>query len=625
MRFPSVRHAANYVWLSLHVMHSARRFSLSSNGFSGWDNILDLAPLFVYDDMTFIPKATSQQFKCCCDKRSCELVEVRARMSDGQPTRCANLGRPMLTSFHLHSHKMCPIRIADAFEAFGSAVVPDPESLYSLVKYADTTRFTYSAFGVIKATYGSCSSSCGEGVRSLIQVERDGIQVDMKHVPYGIAKAVPCRDIESCEWQCEHVDVCGWGKTTCNGDIRACQLRSEWEPAFPSKETFTFGMCFKPCVASHGGTGRSMCAVTVNHPDEQYGRLSSLISKTCFTSEKTRPDILILMVQELNHAGKMSINAKNDFPDFVYDGALPGYRLVSVCAPQMSANSAVFVREGANAHVFPRTSCSNEVLKSHCDWTNCKGNAVMEVWTSSGKLVVGNWHGARGGSESPERITEFEQAVRYIAQLQSFLGRKLVIWGGDVNVRSRFKKNMEMVDFVKTYTPSELWQEIEGDVLGKVGWTVDDHLQGKVGNDPIVQAILAKEPLRQVSGWDRLCPSYRKVQHARREVVEHVWNGTYKRYPLGIKKKAYITERVVQDNLKCVSDNVHTYGRRNHGFEYTDTVALEGPKSRAPSWTERIFVSDDLLKHCGEAKKNIDNRQDDHDPLFVSCTLPPLE
>merc|ERR1712187_961125 len=61
------------------------------------------------------------------------------------------------------------------------------------------------------------------------------------------------------------------------------------------------------------------------------------------------------------------------------------------------------------------------------------------------------------------------------------------------------------------HTPAEIWKAIGSDVLGRRGWTIDEHLSGKVGVNWVVKQGLQKNPLRQADGWDSLCPTKTKA------------------------------------------------------------------------------------------------------------------
>lgn len=283
----------------------------------------------------------------------------------------------------------------------------------------------------------------------------------------------------------------------------------------------------------------------------------------------------------------------------------------------MSANTALYVKDGMTSRVFnEKVSC--EMMKSECGWTNCKGNSIMTVYTSSGTLVVGNWHGARGPTVSEDRIKEFEEAVGFMSSVLPFQGKKHVVWGGDTNVRSAFPDGYQPSKEVQT--PEEIHALILSDVLGRPGWSVDDHLSGRVGFDATVRDYLQKSPLRQAQDWNKLCPTYMKSDKpARLETVKE-WTGEYDTNVFGYRSKRMKKVTRERPNIACrtPADQLAGGGPR---VEYLNFARPGGASSRAPSWTERIFLSESLHGSCGKLMKDIRNRQDDHDPVFVRCSL----
>lgn len=161
-----------------------------------------------------------------------------------------------------------------------------------------------------------------------------------------------------------------------------------------------------------------------------------------------------------------------------------------------------------------------------------------------------------------------------------------------------------------------------GDFLGRSGWTFDEHLRGEVGFSNEVMSGLQSHPLRQVQDILKVCPTYRKSTQAYRTTTERVWDGTYKSM-FGVRFQHMVSQEKRLYNLACQTpaDQLpHGVPQRE---EYIDMKrAANTGKSRSPSWTERLFVSDNLYTGCGKAKKDIRNKQSDHDPVYVECTIP---
>jgi len=438
--------------------------------------------------------------------------------------------------------------------------------------------------------------------------------------------------MEGCQWQCAHSRQCGWGTVECQDALdggwrELCEERAQVDPSFPDREKYMFESCFEPCFGYQGL--HSMCAVTINHLDEQYGSVDNLIQKTCLSDSKGKPnghkpDLIILMTQELNHAnGFITLSAEtNVFPKYVNNDALLGYAMSGECVGELSANTAVFVREGRENQLYPhRLECTREELRSTpCAWSNCKGSIVMGLHTSFGKLVVGNWHGHRAGTESTKRVEEFEAAVSAIHRIEPYRGKKLVVLGGDINVRSWFgeKNDPYPIDPRHSYTGSQLYEQIP-DILGHGTWTMDQHLSGEVGLSEEVKDILSAEPLHQAKGWNTLCPTKTKTPDS--FIIDEIkeWDGTYKKGLWGTKKRM-VAKEIQVPNLECHTP-ADQMASGESVAEYTSMEKLYGSKSNTPSWTERIFLSKDLFDACGKIMKDTRNRQDDHDAVFVHCSL----
>jgi hypothetical protein len=247
----------------------------------------------------------------------------------------------------------------------------------------------------------------------------------------------------------------------------------------------------------------------------------------------------------------------------------------------------------------------------------------MSVPTSSGKLVVANWHGARAGTLSHERVQEFEKVAMTILDTSPFKGKKLVILGGDINVRSDFgsKGSQLALDLEVEHTPGDIVRAMGRDVLGVEGWTVDQHLNGTVGLSSFVKRALRRSPLRQAKGWNTLCPTKTKKPDPHWYVEEKVFVGWGRSF-WGAKKKRYSKVQRRKSHLHCRSPEDQTSTGRSD-LELVDfKKKWWGPKSSAPSWTERFFLNEEMYNACGKVMKDIRNQQDDHDALYVHCVFP---
>lgn len=586
------------------------------------DHILDLSPLFEMETYhgNYWYKFDDSILKCCCASGSCVFGNVSATNScEGYSVRdrngCGCLAGAGHKSYSGDASGRCLMSMGQAARSLSVA----EDKVANILDEARTTRYLPGWI----ATYGECNVNCGMGIRQLTRVKSSPNHdpVELERVPGDFPDVLPCEELSGCEWKCQNKTgnaSCGWRNASCSsvgGDDGPCELKMERRGGMQSKHDFGLDACFAPCTKQEALN--SLCAVTSNHLDEQYGSVSSLISKTCF-AEKTgvTPDLVVLMAQELNHANNLGIGA-NHFPRYVHPTAIPGYNLAAVCAPAMSANTAVFVRASKRSQIWGGSiECSNLTLRSKCAFTNCKGSVVLGLITASGKLVVGNWHGERGGTFSKERTEEFEAAASAIYKSPTYLGRKLVVWGGDINVRSDFVG--EATVFGDVLLPEEIRRSMRGDALGEKGWDLDQHLRGEVGHSPFVKSALQGWQLRQAKGWDKLCPTYMKTIEAGHLKNYNEWDGTYTTNFLRMTVKHWVKKTEFRYNMACrtPADQLAS------GVSETEYLkALEGP-GRAPSWTDRIFLSRELYDHCGMLKKDIRNIQTDHDPVYVTCSIP---
>lgn len=589
------------------------------------DDILDLSPLFSLARVSS-SVFNGKRLKCCCKDEECVVADLDAENTcDGSSFRDRN-GCGCLVSYgfrsYTHAGQLC-LMTAEKASGLGFS----PSELDTKLERAQASRY----YGDWEVSYGACSVSCGSGVRSKANVvcgKLDGSCGEEGTSTSTIPDKIPCTEYKGCSWQCQS-SSCGWGTVRCSGGERYCNLAASRLVNFQSKKDFLTHNCFTPC--SQEDSLKTMCAITANHLDEQYQMrhvepLENLMLSTCLADPNAHPDLLIVMAQELNHANKVS-SGTNDFPTYVNRDSIPGYDLVGQCAPAMSANSAVYVRLPMSSRILPNSvECSGTKLISKCDWTNCKGNAVMGLTTSSGKLIVGNWHGDRRGPVSEPRIEEFEKAAQEILSIQPYRGRKLVVWGGDTNVRSDFGGDADLtIDASEnTILPEAISARMRGgDFIGRPGWTVDEHLRGEVGLSDAVKTGLRGHPLRQVRDILKLCPTYRKSRQEYRTTMEEVWDGTWKtRFGIRYSKNMVMREKK-RYNLLCQTPaDQMPYGAPQNA-EYIDMKrVMNTKKSRAPSWADRIFVSDFLYDGCGKAKKDIRNKQSDHDPVYVECNIP---
>lgn len=499
------------------------------------------------------------------------------------------------------------------------------------IEVAKVTR----KIGGSTVTYGQCSTTCGTGQRVKISAERVTSEEELSRVK----DSIECTELSGCQWRCSHARSCGWGKITCHdadGSLSAlndCKYKTglQWLN-FPSKRNFKHDSCFKQCN-KHNGLA-SMCNIAVNHLDKQYKTLSTLVERTCLSGQPQHPDIITVATQELNHANRIS-DGPLDFNKYVNDTSLQSVQYVKVgsCAAKLSANSAVFVKSNKQHLVFAEkageTRCSGTDYRSTCDWTNCKGSSVMAVETTSGWLVLGSMHLARAGTSSNDRVDEVEHALQGLSQQlpASSANRKtMVFFGGDINTRSDFgskdhQKFIASEEYLDAeHSGNEVWKDVGGDILGHGSWTVDQHMSGAEGFSQEARRRAKALNLKAAKGFENLCPTYRKSKDAYRKEKVKKWDGAYEKGMFGFKKKVMVSRTVAHPNLKCrtpadqLASGVST-------LEYHDMEKPFGDKSRSPSWTMRIFLSEPLQKACGKVIKDIRNAQDDHDPLFVHCDV----
>lgn len=597
-------------------------------------DVMDVSSLFnLGDPNEQVPKMyryDGRRFRCCCHKGKCTVADLSVKNSCDK-------------SVSIHHRDSCPCALGSGYRSFhqdgGRFCLVPPASVAAVLKMTqEKLKETVAASATMRyidgwhVTYGECSTLCGHGHRNMISSvcnRSEGCEQ-----PVWTEDSIPCTTTDGCQWKCEHSDEhpCGFGKVSCSDGRgapgQACGLKAEREAEFP--DAVSFGQtCFRHCKP--GQELSTLCAITSNHLDEQYGSVTALVAKTCLSDGSghptlPKPQLIVLLTQELNHAAYFTVMSSNDFPSYVSPDALPGYVRAATCEGDLSANTAVFVKKGHEHHVFTgNQECTGSSLRSDpCDYTNCKGSTVMGLTTSAGKLVIGNWHGARAGTLSNKRVGEFEQLVKATFKIQPFAGRKLVLSGGDSNVRSNFgPKRSLRLDASNERTPAEIRAAMGHDILGIAGWSVDQHLKGEVGLDKEVMSELRRSPLKQVKGWDTMCPTKTKTQLDARYEEERVWTGEYEWIWFGRRKK-YRTVKKRIPNLRCRSppDQMST-GESSE--ELLDMKRPSGDKSSSPSWTERLFLSPMLFESCGKAMKDIRNPRSDHDPFYTRCKLPALE
>merc|ERR1712046_400241 len=128
-----------------------------------------------------------------------------------------------------------------------------------------------------------------------------------------------------------------------------------------------------------------------------------------------------------------------------------------------------------------------------------------------------------------------------------------------------------------------------------------------------------------MGGWNSLCPTKTKATGDQFKTDMTKPNGFSKFFKakwMESKERKHVTDRI--HNLRCKSPAGQMATGKSE-VEFTDmTRKLWGDFSNPPSYTERLFLSQDLYETCGNAMKDIRHRNDDHDPMFVRCNLPPL-
>lgn len=420
----------------------------------------------------------------------------------------------------------------------------------------------------------------------------------------------PCAEHRGCAWQCAAPTEgrCGWPAvedTRCTaGGQQADKDFCGQAQHLPTVEDFVVSNCLVACPKD-APVPETARVLTVNHLDKAKGSNGKKGLLAVMSDSYAKEDLVVLMTQELG-----------SFRKYVNDEALRplGLRLVDACALKVSGGLALFAKSGLRHLLAPKATSCEMVEGRTFAWTNTKGTAFMDVRTVRGALVMASTHGSRGGTLLTARVQEFHDVAGKLMSLRAAAeerdGRKAsVFWAGDMNSRSyivdeaalSFGTTHPTGEGVRdahahlTYDPTKALQQLQaGRGRDIVGSTED----GPADDGPTFAELLkstAGGMLTEAPGMDRICPTY------------------YKAKGPGVEEKAgYFSKEPPswKPHWACQAPGSSV-------VEYYERSKWSGTneKSRAPSWTERIFTSTD----CDSVSKVI--QQKDHDVLHTRCRL----
>jgi len=613
---------------------------------------IDMSPLFKMDtyanETDLMYRNEHGRFKCCCKHDKCKIRSLDDKNScdsfynPRDRTGCGCLAGLGYQQFHKAKDGQCNFAIQDALrQPLWGQLGTSEDELTKKVEKARHTRIV----DAYKASYGDCNTTCGHGHRPLVSTTRMAgtATLSMADARKRIAGSLKCSASSGCRWECKPAPTCGWGTPLCkDADGKSgteCDIRHMTDSSIQGYWSFLKQECYKSCPKSDGLS--TICTVAVNHLDEQYSTVQNLVAKTCYSNAMyaQKPDLIVLLTQELNHAGKLNTTkakaGHSNFDKYINGSALPGYELAAQCNDAMSAGVGVFVTLEMRSRVLRGSkTCSGVKYRSACDWTNCKGTAVLGVKTTSGMLVAASMHLARGPRLSEKRVEELTDALRAVTEAPAFRGRKIVVLGGDINVRSDFGTDDAYSSAFKLNPEEEHTAEAVDaarglDVLGIEGVTLNDHLRGEsLKSSGMSKSLtswmqkLKELKMQQFKNWRRLCPTYRKTSTRYTLEKEEYSTGEYEKAIFGaVKQIEKKTTRIVKRHSLLCKTPAEQTAQSSSEPEYLSLDRMGGSKSRAPSWTMRIMMSGNLHSSCGSAMKDTRHQKSDHDPVFVKCSM----
>jgi hypothetical protein len=241
--------------------------------------------------------------------------------------------------------------------------------------------------------------------------------------------------------------------------------------------------------------------------------------------------------------------------------------------------------------------------------TGTKGTVFIHLIDANKRsFIFGSMHASHGslGTYRPSyQRQDWKNALQHLGAYDAGTTRALL---GDWNMRTppalvanALQSSNGMDNFERL---QELYDKIVTDGGGTVSFTgVMDELVAEIG--------LESPFLQEVHG-DALCPSYRKGEATRPETDRE-------------KKSRKVLEQSEKDGLGWMAKLSY---KGHNKFKQSPNIVCERPgtgaetyfwskEGREPSWTERIFVTNDLK--CGPPKKR--PHQLDHDPVYTICEL----
>eukprot|EP00929_Paragymnodinium_shiwhaense_P108988 TRINITY_DN75344_c0_g1_i1.p1 TRINITY_DN75344_c0_g1~~TRINITY_DN75344_c0_g1_i1.p1 ORF type:complete len:452 (+),score=55.44 TRINITY_DN75344_c0_g1_i1:163-1518(+) len=319
-----------------------------------------------------------------------------------------------------------------------------------------------------------------------------------------------------------------------------------------------------PPMLSNEELDFSICIVTANTETgtSQEGSFTAALLERC------QPANIVVVAQQ---ESSTTLNAA-------------GFAQVAQCATVTSGGWGLFKKLGiqnTTVTVLARTAFKGSFTQEACTvvregFNPGKGTAIVSVQTPRGRLVAASTHSTHGGIEEPDRVKGFHDAVKKIIGFAP----TYVAWAGDFNPRTPITPELESALLDGEHTGEENFQMLaeQPDFLGREGVTFDAELE------EASQGALKQLDVRH------MCPSYRKSADENKPRFAC-------QSPGSTEEELYFSP---QDGKTQWNDN--------------------GPHSnRAPSWTERIMVTEEMSGGCDRTEKI--KSKEDHDIVLVKCFL----
>lgn len=442
------------------------------------------------------------------------------------------------------------------------------------------------------ARYAGCSTLCGSGVEKMVMaVCMQGGRVVADDACNQKAKPVDkkCEEHFGCEWRLGGVpkDGCGWAREALcfeRGGEKAV------DKAFCEKIIAESGDDFLLRTGRINGKCKGtelakICVATMNHEsglDDATRKGEELVTKCGDV------DAIVIATQGLTQtSNKMFWTVFESFGE-----GLRPFVPVSRCGGKISAGVLVLAHE-SKEHLFAplRGACITEDKAGNWRllpnmFRTKMGSVILEVHTVSGVLAAASTHGPTGGTISSNRTSSFEATVNHILGLSP----KYVAWGGDFNMRIPFENeddssilslgvthpppDSEGVDqkpeWTAMFNPTAAYDRLRGflDILGSEKKTLAQELES------FSDGILV-----EVDGVRDLCPSYSKAGGAGE--TPSYWGDLVGRRDA----------RPWLPNFACQAPGREVEYYMSPLSEKDGKVKWSGESSQAPSWTDRLIVS----------------------------------